>query len=838
MKMSISGNPKMVDELLGRASALHRAGRLQDAERVYAEVLAAQPNHLGALNLRGALLAQTGKYEEAAYYLDRALTINPSSEATLYNYGTVLQKLDKPAEALRCFDQALARNSADPDLWNSRGSVLNNLRRFDEALKAFGKAIALRPCFAEAFYNRGNAFYGQRRYEEAVADYEKSVAINPGNTPAWHNLGNALLALVRFEHACTAFNQMLILRPDLPHGHVGLGNALAGLMRPDEALASYKKALTIDPRFAEAWSGRGNVLLALKRHDDALAAYENALQNKPSLVEALTGCGNVFLELTRHAEALSAYEKALAIEPELAATWLGRANALIELKRYDEALAAYDKAVEITPQLAEAWLGRANLLGEFRRYDEALIAYDKALAINPDLQLAAGFRLSVKLHLCDWSDFDADCGKLVAAIVNGNAASTPYTLTTIPSSAETQLKCAQLFIASRCPPSATQLWRGERHRHERIRIGYVSADFHDHATAYLTAGLFEEHSRSRFEVIGISLGPDEDSDMRTRLRSSFDRFIEARLQNDRQTAGLIRDLEIDIAIDLKGLTQNARTKAFAHRPAPIQVNYLGYPGTMGANYFDYIVADKVVIPPDQQAAYSEKIVFLPNSYQVNDAKRPFPIGAPTRAEAKLPDRGAVFGSFNNNFKINPAIFDRWMNLLRSVDGSVLWLLEGNPYAPNNLRREAAKRDVSPERLVFAPRVSLAEHLARHRLVDLFLDTLPYNAHTTASDALWMGVPIVTCCGSTFAGRVAASLLTAAGVPELITHSLDEYEATALRMISHPRELAEIKVKLARSRSICSLFDTHAFARHIEAAYLIMWDRYQRGEPPAEITIAP
>src|SRR5208337_4528251 len=340
----------------------------------------------------------------------------------------------------------------------------------------------------------------------------------------------------------------------------------------------------------------------------------------------------------------------------------------------------------------------------------------------------------------------------------------------------------------------------------------------------------------RFEVTAISFGPEQDSSMRRRIKSSCEHFVEVRSHSDQQIAELVRQREIEIAVDLKGFTRHNRTNIFARRPAPVAINYLGYPGTMGAEYYDYILADRIVIPPDQQEYYSEKVVYLPASYQVNDAKRLRPVAAPARAQVGLPEQGLIFCSFNNNYKINPEMFDVWMTLLRNVAGSVLWLFEGSSDAADNLRREAAKRGVFAERLVFAPRAGLEQHLARHRLADLFLDTLPYNAHTTASDALWMGVPVLTCLSSTFAGRVAASLLAAVGLAELIATSLEQYESLALDIVRDPDRLSALKAKLLRNRETHPLFYTAQFTGNIEAAYAMMWERSQRNEPPMSFAV--
>ena len=364
----------------------------------------------------------------------------------------------------------------------------------------------------------------------------------------------------------------------------------------------------------------------------------------------------------------------------------------------------------------------------------------------------------------------------------------------------------------------------------------VSADFHAHATATLMAGIFEAHDRRRLETVAISFGPDDGSAMRARLKQDFDRFLDVKSESDANIAALMRREEIDIAVDLKGYTSEARPAIFAFRPSPVQINYLGFPATMSADFMDYLLADRFIVPPEHEAFYAEKIVRLPHSYQPNDRTRPISAVTPNRAEAGLPETGFVFCCFNNSFKIVPRMFDIWMRLLREIDGSLLWLLEDNAAATANLKREAAQRGIAPERLIFAPRAKLEDHLARHRLADLFLDTLPYNAHTTASDALWTGLPVLTCMGGTFAGRVAASVLNAAGLPELVTLCLDDYEALALSLARDPARITAMKTKLVQSRETSPLFDAARFARHLESAYTTMWKRSQRGEKPAAFDV--
>jgi protein O-GlcNAc transferase len=442
------------------------------------------------------------------------------------------------------------------------------------------------------------------------------------------------------------------------------------------------------------------------------------------------------------------------------------------------------------------------------------------------------------MHCCDWRAYAEQSERVIADVRAGKRASEPFMFLAISDSPGDQLRCSRTWVHDQCPPSETAAWTGARYRHDRIRLAYVSSDFRAHPLGYLMAALFERHDRSRFETIAVSLGADDRSAMRLRLKGAFDRFIDVRQHSDRDVVKLMREMEIDIAVDRNGFTTGARPGILALRPAPIQVNYLAYPGTLGAEHIDYLIADETVIPRQEQSLYAEKVVYLPDSYLVNDSGRRIAERTPTRREVGLPDDEFVFCAFNNHYKITPRIFDVWMLLLRQVEGSVLWLLEGNATAQRNLRREAAARDIDPDRLIFAPRIAPEDHLARHRLADLFLDTLPYNAHTTACDALWAELPVLTCIGTTFPGRVAASLLRAIGLPQLITRSLEEYESRALGLARDPGQLHEIRQSLAANRTSWSLFDTDRFRRHLETAYIEMWERHQRGEPPTAFAVMP
>jgi len=675
------------------------------------------------------------------------------------------------------------------------------------------------------------------RAQEAAQLLGRAVAANPANAAAHNNYGNVLKSLGRFDDALASYERALEINSGLAELHNNRSVALQELGRFDEALEGYERALKIKPDYAEAYNNRGNVLRNLKRFEDALASYERALSHKPVYAEAYNNRGAALQELKLFDEALDSYERALMIKPDYAEAHNNRGITLQDLKRLDEALNSYERALEINPDYAAAYNNRGVTLQQLRRCADALESYERALKLRPDDEWLYGTWLHAKSQVCDWRDVNSTVAELAVRIGRGRRTIRPFPLLTLTDSPSLQRRAAEIWVRARNAAGQVLPPIGKSARHAKIRVGYYSADFHNHATAYLSAGLFERHDRERFELVAFSFGPDRQDEMRQRLSAAFDQFLDVRTKSDREIAELSRKLGIDVAMNLKGFTQDERTGIFSYRAAPIQVNYLGYPGTMGAPYMDYIIADPLLIPRESREHYVEKIIYLPNSYQANDRSRRIADKEFSRAELGLPPASFVFCCFNNNFKIGPEAFDGWMRILRQAEGSVLWLLQDNETAAENLRKEAAARGVSAERLIFAPRMPLPEHLARHRAADLFIDTLPCNAHTTASDALWSGLPVLTRIGESFAGRVAASLLDAVGLPELIAESQERYEAMAVEFATNPGLLAKIREKLGRNRLTTPLFDSELFTEHLEDAYTQIYERYQADLGPEHVYVA-
>jgi protein O-GlcNAc transferase len=614
-----------------------------------------------------------------------------------------------------------------------------------------------------------------------------------------------------------------------------LGSALLFANRFEQALDPLREALRLARRRGMGHR-LGYCLLALGQFEAAEQVLRAEVQEYPDLVHAYNALGVALVEQSKREEALAAFREAARRDPQSVEANSNVANVLSELGRDAEALPYLQKAVAANPQLADAQHNLGALLQGLKRHEEAIAAFDAALRLAPRMSYSLSYAAWNELAICRWGDLAARSEALRRQVREGIPVA-PFVFVALDVPAEEQRVCAERHVREKFAAPGEPLWRGARYGHRKLRIAYLSADFHEHATAQLAARLFELHDRSRFEVVALSYGPHDASPMRKRLEAAFDRFVDARAQGDAEAARALRDMEIDIAVDLKGHTTGARLGILARRPAPLQVSYLGFPGTTGAPFIDYLLADRVVVPPGDERFYSESIACLPDCYQVNDGQRFIAERAVSRAEAGLPERAFVFCCFNNSYKIQPPVFAVWMRLLAAIAHSVLWLIEDNASASANLRDAARAAGVDPARLVFAPRMPHAGHLARHRLADLFLDTLPYNAHTTASDALWAGLPVLTAAGRSFAGRVAASLLLAVGLPELIAGSMEEYEQLARSLAADPARLARLKRALERNRTVTPLFDTDRFRRGIEAAYLTMWQRHEEGRPPASFSIS-
>jgi protein O-GlcNAc transferase len=682
---------------------------------------------------------------------------------------------------------------------------------------------------------RAVALHGSGLPEQAALLYTEILQDHPDHPDALHLLGVTETQLGRPQSGLDWIHRSLAINPNQPAAIANEGNALLALDESPRALASYDRALSLWPDYSLAVYGRANALTALDRPTEALASLERALELTPDFTEALIARGRVLLKLGRHADSLAAYDRSIELSPGRAQAHLERGHVLSELRQTDAAIAAYERALQLNSKLAVAWFSRGLALSMRAQHSAAAVSLRRALDIDPRYPYAQGACLHADFQVCDWIRYSAAVSNIMASVDRDEPADFPFSFLAVCDSPRLQAKCAHRFAGlHRC--AARPLESGKRKARERIRVAYISGDFLEHPTSYLIAGLFAKHDRQRFEAIGISLRDDADSPTARRIEASLDRVIVAGPRSDDELARLIYDLDIDIAVDLMGYTGEHRTGVFRRRPGPIQVNYLGFPATMGTKDIDYIIADEYLIPEAHRAGYSESIAYLPECFQVNDDRRPVAREMPTRAQMGLPAEGQVWCSFHGSYKLNPPLFDIWARLLQAVPRSVLWLVGGSPMVERNLCREALARGIEPQRLVFAGSLPYPEHLARLRLADLCLDTLPFNGGATTSDALWAGVPVVTCAGASFAARMSGSLLHALRMPELVTDSLTDYERLALHLAQTPGRLAQVRATLERNKASSPLFDTDRFRRHLEAAYAIMVERHRHGLSPATFRV--
>jgi predicted O-linked N-acetylglucosamine transferase (SPINDLY family) len=822
------------EQLLENAVAAQRRGNIADAKRLYASVLRIDPTNAAAFGNLGIIAAQQGDLEGAERLFRRGVALRPDDALSFNNLGSVLQQQGRLAEAIAAHRHATKLNPNYAEAYLALGNALRQQGNLEEAMTAYRSAIKARGDYPEAHNNVGVLLQMQGRLEEAASAYREAAALRPTYAEAVFNLGVVLHEKHELDAAEAAYRRVIALNPAIAVVHNNLGTVLKDRGLLDQALAAFEKAVELKPDYAEAFYNRATVLRQQARPEDALAAYGEAVGLRNDYADAINNAGIVLQELGRAGEAVELYRRLLQRMPAHADACNNLGTALLAEGRAEEARAAFEQALVRKPDFPEAACNLGNARRELGDLAGAIAAYRNALRLRPDYSDAFSQLVHHRALACEWSDCDADQARLLEMVRRGVRVP-PFYLLSTKASASDQLVCAEQWIEPITPPPKTVFEHDVSAPRERIRLGYLSGDFHQHATAQLTAELFELHDRDRFEVFAYSYGSDDHSPMRARLDRAFDRFVDIQALSHRDAAQIIHTDKIDILVDLKGYTHHARPAIPACRPAPVQVSYLGYPATMGADFIDYIIVDPIVVPESQQPFFSEKLVHLPGCYQVNDRRRA--VSASTsRRDCGLPESGLVFCSFNNSYKISPAFFDIWMRLLHAVPGSVLWLLEANELVKANLCSEAEKRGVEAERLIFALRVGPAEHLGRHRHAALFLDTLPCNAHTTASDALWAGLPVLTCCGNTFAGRVAASLLAAAGMPELIAPSLEEYEHMALTLARDPQRLIALRQKLAVNRDGSALFDLEKFTGNIEAAYARMWQTWLSGERPAAFSI--
>ncbi len=726
-----------------------------------------------------------------------------------------------------------------------KGLQYHQSGKLEKAQGIYGKILEIDPTHADVLHLSGVIAHQKGDHELAAEIISKAIQQNPTVPYYYNNLGEALRSQGKFQDAVSAFEKAIDLMSDYPEAFNNMGRAYGEHGKFDEAVNCFQQAVLVKSDYVEAYINLGVISKRLGKWEAAVYYYQKALDLDSKNAEALYNIGVVLKEQRRTDEALGYFERALQINPNAAAVYYSMGAAFKEKGDLQAALRCYQKAVQLSPKSAEVYVNMGNVFHDQGKLDEAISCYRKVLEINPQFFGAHSVLLRLLESACDWKEVEVLRSRLDAlndiALANGERAY-EMPLINLAGCADPRKNAViarswsdhiSKTVSTRSRPF---VFSDGTICKNKIRIGYLSADFRDHAIAHLMVGLFPLHNRDEFEVFSYSYGPDDESYYRKTIEQASDRFIDLRLLGDGDAAKRIYDDEVHILIDLMGHTKGSRLPICAHRPAPVQVTYLGSMATTGADFFDYIVTDRIVTPEEHEPYYREQLVYMPDSYLISDHRQEIADKDWLREDVGLPDESFVFCSFNQPFKIEPVMFEVWMNILRQVPGSVLWLLCKNMTAEENLKREAELRGISGERLIFAKKLPKSEHLARQKHADLVLDTRIYNGHTTSSDALWSGVPVITLQGNHFASRVSASLLTAVGLPELITHSLEAYEELAVRLGNSRSELHEIREKLSKNRFTEPLFDTPRFAKNLEKAYREMWKIFLAGEEPRRIEV--
>ncbi len=790
--------------------------------------------------VRAAAALAAGRIEVAEALYARCLAADPADLASLHDLGVVAARRGRHADAIARFEAVLARQAGHADASTNLALSLCDAGRPDEAVAAARRAVALRPRDPGAHTVLGHVLATTEDLAGAAAACGSALALDPGFVPAHLRRARILRRMGNVAESLADCDAVGRLRPGEVTGLVERGITLVEAGRQAEAEAAFREALARDPSSGDALMGLGRALFETAGADAALARLDRGLLGVPETGRLHVLRGLLLQKRGRLAEAQASFKRAIELDPGDASGYLNLGNLLLKSERYVESVLFLEHAARLDPRTVEAYERLAEAHRQLGHHSAVITLLDHACGLAPERTDLRWMACWARMHACAWQNYGELIGDLMARAIAAGHTISPFMIMAfgLPD-LETHRwtrAWAELTMPRRAAPVAHPA--GTRMRAEgRIRLGYLSADFRSHATAALLSEVLRLQDRSRFELVGYNIGRGDGSALGHAIVSSLDRFVDLACLDDREAAERIAADAVDILVDLKGFTTDSRPGILAHRPAPVQVNYLGYPGSMGTALIDYILADPVVAPFAHQPFFDEAIVHLPHSYQPNDRRRARPDGTATRAAHGLPPDGFVFCCFNNNYKLTPLVFGLWMRLLDAVPGSVLWLLQGNDLAVVNLRSVAEQRGIAAERIVFAPRTGYDEHLSRLGLADLFLDTLPVNAHTTASEALWAGVPVLTCRGSHFTSRVAASLLTAVGLPELITASLADYEREALALARDPARLGALRGRLAANRLTAPLFDTPRYVRNYEAALERMVERAEAGLLPAPFAVA-
>ena len=760
-------------------------------EKQVASLLKQYPQSFALWNIKGAISDMMGDNEASIEAFQKVTTIEPGSYAGYSNLALALKRKGLLDEAIVCLEKAVALKPDYAAAHNNIAAVLKDKKDYEGAIKSVKTALKYKPDYPEALLNLGNIIYARKHFDEAIKCYQMALKFRPNYIEALNNLALLYKETGALDDAVKWFEIALEQAPDYIPAYLNLSNTYQQMGHLGKALEYCHAALEINPDFPEVYIGLGSIYRRKGIADQARICFEKALEINPNMAEAYNNLGVGYKQENQNLEAAKCYKKAL----------------------------------EINPDLVGAYNNLGTLFMDEKKLLEARNSFRNAMRIEPSNAVAAIKLLQIAQFICDWDE----CKTLEEynPILGIETAAVPgFIMLQAEDNPARQLERSKIWVKSEYKISPQPLLatpsKGEG---KRIKIGYFGADFHDHATLFLMSGLLRCHDLSRFEIHIFSYGHHKTGEQREIIKKQVAGFYDIHGMANQQVIELARSKNIDIAVDLKGYTKYSRSELFAYRLAPIQINYLGYPSTMGADFIDYIVADEVIIPEQLKQYYSEKIIYLPGSYQPNDNQREIANRGMRRSDYGLPEEGFVMACMNQTYKITDFEYDIWMRVLREVEGSVLWLLKCNKEAEANLRKEAEKRGVSASRIIFAGAIKQSLHLERLKLADLFVDTFRVNAHTTASDALWAGLPVITKIGQQFAARVAASLLYAVDMPELVAQTDEEYEALIMKFATDKQQLNQLKEKLQANRLTTALFDTEGYTRNFEKALLEVHQGY-------------
>lgn len=874
----MSQNVEKIRLLLNQGSALHQLGKLEEAKLIYEEILKINIKQFEANHFLGTLFAQMGQHSSAIEFLNKAILINPNLHETYSNLGNAYLESNQFGKAIKTYDKSIKLKPSNAKDYSNRGIAFHNLRKYTEAINNFDKAIELKIDYENAYVNKANTLIEIGEIDKAITCYEKSIEINLNYHEAYLNLALAKLRLKKYEDAIITLDQALEIKPDFPDAFMNKGIALIELGKSELAFECFQKAIDLEPQSPAVYCNLGVAQTSLGNLNEAIQSFNKAIEFKSDFADAFSGRAIAQIKQGEFDKAEESYKIAIEINPHNASYYLNLGNALAEQRRFEESIANYDKAIELKidyaaayanrghvlitylndpagalvffevalglqPDFSEAYINQGQAFSNLNQIEKSINSFLKALEINPNSPFVIGKCLHQKMKICDWDNLQEGISICESLFYNNIPATVPFEALTLFDDPEIQLISAKLTNDLKYKNLVPVGNFPKRVSKEKIRIGYYSADLYYHPVSIWLAEQIENHDKNKFELFAFCMKSVVDP-MRTRLENAFDHWIEIESMSDVQVTQLSRDFEIDIAIDLNGHTAHSRPGIFAARAAPLQINHLGFPGTLGVDYIDYYISDYFFVTQTNKKHFKEKIAYLPCHYTY-DRQRQISVDKITRQQFSLPEDSFIFTCQNSYQKIMPEVFDVWMQILNAVPKSVLWLADQNQVGKENLLKEAELRGVDGNRLIFCKRElvlkeleqsRIGKYLASYKLADLFLDTWPYNAGTTALDALWAGLPVLTKAGISSAARMATSALNAIEMPELIANNQEEYKNLAIRFANEQEYFKQIKDKLKRNILTTPLFDPVGNTKYIEKAYIEMFNRHQAGQKPEDIYI--